>query len=157
METKVLDGNTFKRILCGGAREIRQNVQAINDLNVCPVPDGDTGTNMSRTIESGLAKIAEHDSEMLGEVAEDFSRGSLLGARGNSGVILSQFFAGVCDRLKDYEQVTAAEFAEAYIAGVERSYSAVVTPVEGTILTVFRESAEYARTKITEESTLEDF
>lgn len=157
METRVLDGITFRRILQGGAREIRLNMQLINDLNVFPVPDGDTGTNMSRTIESGIAKISSDESATLGEVATEFSRGSLLGARGNSGVILSQFFAGVCDKLSDKNEVNAAEFAEAYIAGVERSYAAVATPVEGTILTVFRESAEYAKDNITEESTLEDF
>ena len=138
METRVLDGITFRRILQGGAREIRLNMQLINDLNVFPVPDGDTGTNMSRTIESGIAKISSDESATLGEVATEFSRGSLLGARGNSGVILSQFFAGVCDKLSDKNEVNAAEFAEAYIAGVERSYAAVATPVEGTILTVFR-------------------
>jgi len=157
METRVLDGNTFKRILQGGAKEIRQNIQTINDLNVFPVPDGDTGTNMSRTIESGIAKIAEHNSDNLGEVAADFSRGSLLGARGNSGVILSQFFAGVCEKLTDKNEVTAAEFAEAYLSGVERSYAAVATPVEGTILTVFRESAEYAKSNLKDGSTLEEF
>ena len=157
METRVLDGITFRRILQGGAREIRLNMQLINDLNVFPVPDGDTGTNMSRTIESGIAKMSSDESATLGEVATEFSRGSLLGARGNSGVILSQFFAGVCDKLSDKNEVNAAEFAEAYIAGVERSYAAVATPVEGTILTVFRESAEYAKDNITEESTLEDF
>lgn len=157
METRVLDGITFRRILQGGAREIRLNMQLINDLNVFPVPDGDTGTNMSRTIESGIAKISSDESATLGEVATEFSRGSLLGARGNSGVILSQFFAGVCDKLSGKNEVNATEFAEAYIAGVERSYAAVATPVEGTILTVFRESAEYAKDNITEESTLEDF
>lgn len=157
METRIIDGNTFRRILQGGAREIRLNIEAINDLNVFPVPDGDTGTNMSRTIESGIAKISDRTDASLGEIAVDFARGSLLGARGNSGVILSQFFAGVCESLSSKQEATAAEFAEAYISGVERSYAAVATPVEGTILTVFRESAEYARENITEESTLEDF
>ncbi|MBR2432716.1 MAG: DAK2 domain-containing protein [Clostridia bacterium] len=157
METRVLDGNTFKRILQGGAREIRLNIQTINDLNVFPVPDGDTGTNMSRTIESGIARISSEEDAPLSAVAAEFSRGSLLGARGNSGVILSQFFAGVCEKLSRNETVTATEFAEAYITGVERSYAAVATPVEGTILTVFRESAEYAKKNINEDSTLEDF
>ena len=157
METRVLDGNTFKRILQGGAREIRLNIQTINDLNVFPVPDGDTGTNMSRTIESGIARISSEEDAPLSAVAAEFSRGSLLGARGNSGVILSQFFAGVCEKLSHNETVTATEFAEAYITGVERSYAAVATPVEGTILTVFRESAEYAKKNINEDSTLEDF
>ena len=157
METRILDGSAFRRLIVGGAHEIRLNIQTINDLNVFPVPDGDTGTNMSRTIESGISKMADDEGATLGEVASTFARGSLLGARGNSGVILSQFFAGLCDKLSDKAEVTVLELAEAYISGVERSYAAVATPVEGTILTVFRESAEYAKQNINENSTLEDF
>ena len=157
MEIKELDGTTFRRLLCGGANGIRSNVETINELNVFPVPDGDTGTNMSRTIESGIAKISHEEDISLGEVANEFAQGSLFGARGNSGVILSQFFAGVCDALADKETATARELAEAYIRGVERSYAAVAKPVEGTILTVFRESAEYAKSHLTEDSTLEEF
>ena len=157
METKQLDGVTLKRILEGGAKEIRQNIQTINDLNVFPVPDGDTGTNMSKTIESGIARITPEDESSLGKVADDFAKGSLLGARGNSGVILSQFFAGLCSSISSKNTLSAMELADAYIEGVKRSYSAVTKPVEGTILTVFRESAEYARSNITEESSLEDF
>lgn len=157
MQTKQLDGITFRRILCGGADGIRSNIQIINDLNVFPVPDGDTGTNMSRTIESGIAKISDREDISLGDVASEFSRGSLFGARGNSGVILSQFFAGMCDSLAGKESATAKELAEAYIAGVRRSYAAVANPVEGTILTVFRESAEYAKRNLDENSTIEEF
>ncbi len=157
MQTKQLDGITFRRILCGGANGIRSNIQIINDLNVFPVPDGDTGTNMSRTIESGIAKIPDREDASLSDVASEFSRGSLFGARGNSGVILSQFFAGMCDSLAGKETATATELAEAYIAGVRRSYAAVANPVEGTILTVFRESAEYAKQHLDENSTIEEF
>ena len=157
MQTKQLDGITFRRILCGGADGIRSNIQIINDLNVFPVPDGDTGTNMSRTIESGIAKISDREDVSLGDVASEFSRGSLFGARGNSGVILSQFFAGMCESLAGKETATATELAEAYIAGVRRSYAAVANPVEGTILTVFRESAEYAKRYLDENSTIEEF
>ncbi len=157
MQTKQLDGITFRRILCGGADGIRSNIQIINDLNVFPVPDGDTGTNMSRTIESGIAKISNREDASLGDVASEFSRGSLFGARGNSGVILSQFFAGMCDSLAGKDTATATELAEAYIAGVRRSYAAVANPVEGTILTVFRESAEYAKQHLDENSTIEEF
>ncbi|MBQ8140877.1 MAG: DAK2 domain-containing protein [Clostridia bacterium] len=156
METRQLDGSTLRRILIGGAKGIRTNVKAINDLNVFPVPDGDTGTNMSRTIESGIAKISNDDGATLGDVASEFAKGSLLGARGNSGVILSQFFAGMCGALSDKETATPSELADAYMAGVERSYAAVLNPVEGTILTVFRESAEYAKKKIGENGTLEE-
>lgn len=157
MQIKELDGNTFRRILCGGANGIRSNIQVINDLNVFPVPDGDTGTNMSRTIESGIAKISDREDVTLCDVASDFARGSLFGARGNSGVILSQFFAGMCDALANKETATARELAEAYIQGVKRSYAAVANPVEGTILTVFRESAEYAKLHLDENSTIEEF
>ena len=156
METRELDGNTLKKLLVGGANEIRCNMQAINDLNVFPVPDGDTGTNMSKTIESGIAKISS-DDVTVGEVASDFAKGSLLGARGNSGVILSQFFAGMCGALAEKTTVTPRELADAYVMGVKRAYSAVAKPVEGTILTVFRESAEYARDNMTDGDTVERF
>ncbi|MBE6578085.1 MAG: DAK2 domain-containing protein [Ruminococcaceae bacterium] len=157
METRVLDGNTFRRMLCGGANGIRTHIEEINELNVFPVPDGDTGTNMSKTIDSGVLKISEYDSAVLGNVANEFAKGSLFGARGNSGVILSQFFAGICEELSDKSTATVSELSDAYMNGVKRSYSAVSNPVEGTILTVFRESAEYAHDKLTDQSTLEDF
>ncbi|MBQ9780099.1 MAG: DAK2 domain-containing protein [Clostridia bacterium] len=156
MNTRQIDGNTFRQMLLGGAEGIRSHIREINDLNVFPVPDGDTGTNMSRTIESGIAKISQAEHVLLGDVAEAFSKGSLFGARGNSGVILSQFFAGLCGALTGKEQVSPGEFSNAYLQGVKRSYSAVANPVEGTILTVFRESAEYAADHLDHDSTLED-
>lgn len=157
MEVRELDGELFRKILVGGANGIRSHIDQINDLNVFPVPDGDTGTNMSRTIESGVAKISSEEHVSLSKVAEDFAKGSLFGARGNSGVILSQFFAGLCEALSNKETVSAEELAEAYRAGVERSYAAVANPVEGTILTVFRESTEYAGSHLEKDSTPEDF
>lgn len=157
MEIRQLDGNTFRRILRGGADGIRSNIKTINALNVFPVPDGDTGTNMSKTIESGVAKIPSDENISLCDVAGGFSKGSLFGARGNSGVILSQFFAGMCGSLSDKEVASTRDLADACLAGVERSYTAVANPVEGTILTVFRESAEYAGSHIGEDSTVEDF
>ncbi len=157
MEIRQLDGNTFRRILRGGADGIRSNIKTINDLNVFPVPDGDTGTNMSKTIESGIAKIPSNENISLCDVAGGFSKGSLFGARGNSGVILSQFFAGMCGSLADKEVASTRDLANACLAGVERSYTAVANPVEGTILTVFRESAEYAGSHIGDDSTVEDF
>lgn len=157
METKELDGKILKRLLEGGANEIRQNMKTINDLNVFPVPDGDTGTNMSQTIESGIERIPENDDLTLGEIAGSFAKGSLLGARGNSGVILSQFFAGLCYALEGKISATPTEVADAYIEGVKRSYEAVARPVEGTILTVLRESAEYARAHMGKGGTIEEF
>ena len=156
MEIRTLDGATFHRMLCGGAGGLRSNVQLINDLNVFPVPDGDTGTNMSRTIESGLAKLSVED-QPLGAMAHDVAQGMLFGARGNSGVILSQFFAGLCGALTEKETATVGELAEAYRQGVTRAYAAVVKPVEGTILTVLRESAEYAGQRIAANGTLNEF
>lgn len=154
---RLLDGNTFRQMMAGGASGIRAHIATINELNVFPVPDGDTGTNMSRTIESGVAKLMEQGDLPLCDAASTFAKGSLFGARGNSGVILSQFFAGMCGALANKETATAEELALAYLAGVKRSYEAVATPVEGTILTVFRESAEYAKAHIGKDSTLEDF
>lgn len=157
MEITRLDGRTFRHILCGGANGIRLHIDEINDLNVFPVPDGDTGTNMTKTIESGVVKMMENEARTLSEVAKEFAKGSLFGARGNSGVILSQFFAGICEGLAEKETASAEELSMAYLQGVKRSYSAVVTPVEGTILTVVRESAEYAKSRIKEDSTIEEF
>ena len=157
MQIREIDGVTFRRMLRGGAEGIRTHIQTINELNVFPVPDGDTGTNMSRTIESGVSEIASDEYVTLDRVAGDFAKGSLFGARGNSGVILSQFFAGICAELSDKETVTVKELSRAYIQGVKRSYLAVGNPVEGTILTVFRESADYAASNIDSDSTLEDF
>ncbi len=157
MNTRTLNGNTFRRILRGGAYSLHAHVEAINDLNVFPVPDGDTGTNMSQTIQSGVSRISNAEHVALRDVANDFSKGTLFGARGNSGVILSQFFAGLCNALNDKEDASPDEVASAYRAGVTRAYSAVANPVEGTILTVFRESAEYALSHLPADGSLEDF
>lgn len=157
METKILDSYTLKRVLRGGAQGISENIEVINDLNVFPVPDGDTGTNMSKTIDGGIAKLSASENESLSQVAGSFSRGTLLGARGNSGVILSQFFAGMCEALVGKETATAKELAEAYMAGVARAYKSVATPVEGTILTVLRESCAYASEHINGDTSLEEF
>ena len=157
MQIREIDGVTLRRMLRGGAEGIRSHIQTINELNVFPVPDGDTGTNMSRTIESGVSEISSDENVTLGHVAGDFAKGSLFGARGNSGVILSQFFAGICGELAGKETVTIRELSHAYAQGVKRAYLAVGNPVEGTILTVFRESADYADSRIDDDSTLEDF
>ena len=157
MNTTALTGNTFRRILRGGAYSLHAHVEAINDLNVFPVPDGDTGTNMSQTLQSGISRISDATDVTLCAVANDFSKGTLFGARGNSGVILSQFFAGMCQALTDKDSASPTEVALAYRAGVTRAYSAVTNPVEGTILTVFRESADYAISHLPADGTLEDF
>ena len=156
MSTQSLDGSKLREMLIGGAENIRQNLSEINDLNVFPVPDGDTGTNMTMTIDGGLAELGGASSS-LSSVMDRFAHGMLLGARGNSGVILSQIFAGIKEVLSRYESVTAVDLAEAYKSGIEKSYASVVNPTEGTILTVFRESTEYASERIDSTSTIEDF
>ena len=157
MSVKILDGKIFKAMLIGGAENIRENLEKINELNVFPVPDGDTGTNMTKTLEGGILEISSSDSNSVSEIITAFARGVLLGARGNSGVILSQIFAGIKDGLADKDSVSPKELARAYGQGIERSYSAVVNPTEGTILTVFRESTEYAASRIDDQSDIDDF
>ncbi len=157
MSTEILDGKTLKTMLIGGTEFIRTNIAEINDLNVFPVPDGDTGTNMTKTLEGGISEISEIESESISGVMEKFAHGVLLGARGNSGVILSQIFVGIKEELEKFDKVTAIDLSNAYKNGIAKSYSAVVNPTEGTILTVFRESTEYAASKIDESSTIDEF
>lgn len=157
MITKTLNGKTFKSLVVSGAKCLRDNIEEVNNLNVFPVPDGDTGTNMCHTIEGGVASAKGVDSEKLSEICKPMSSGMLLGARGNSGVILSQIFRGICKGLQDKEEATALDLVRAYELGVKQAYGAVVTPVEGTILTVFREATEYTAEHIDFSSTINDF
>lgn len=157
MDVKTIDGQCYARMLLGGAAVLAEHKEELNALNVFPVADGDTGTNMLRTIEGGLSVVEEDAPRSIGELSEDFARGVLLAARGNSGVILSQIFAGIHEGLAAHEDVSAAELAEAFRHGIAKSYAAVQNPTEGTILTVFRESTEYAAKNLTAESTVEDF
>lgn len=157
MSTKLLDGQTLKNMLIGGVENIRQNSEEVNDLNVFPVPDGDTGTNMTLTLEGGVAAVSSADGNKVSEVIGKFAKGALLGARGNSGVILSQIFAGIKEVLERYDTVGALELCKAYKSGIAKSYASVSNPTEGTILTVFRESVEYAEKHISAESSIEDF
>lgn len=152
-----VDGKLFATMLTGGAASLSAHIEELNDLNVFPVCDGDTGTNMFRTIEGGLAQISKDSPTSIEGASKTFSRGILLSARGNSGVILSQIFAGINEGLKGCNEVTATELANAYVKGIEKSYSAVQNPTEGTILTVFRESTQYALENINEDSSIEDF
>ncbi|MBQ7355872.1 MAG: DAK2 domain-containing protein [Clostridia bacterium] len=157
MATRVLDGKLLRNMLIGAAEHIKNNKEELNDLNVFPVPDGDTGTNMTKTIEGGLLQVAELESDSVSSVMDKFAHGLLLSARGNSGVILSQIFAGIREALEKFEKVSASELCEAYKSGVKKSYSAVSNPTEGTILTVFRESTEYAEKRIDGQTSIEDF
>ena len=151
---KFLGGLMLSKMAKGGARSLRSNADEVNKLNVFPVPDGDTGDNMRMTIESGIAAIENLDSDDLAEVMKVLSHGMLLGARGNSGVILSQFFAGTAKGLEGVEQADPAAFGHALEMGVKQAYASVMTPTEGTILTVAREAVEYAVARITPDSTI---
>lgn len=157
MILKKLNGEQFKALVTNGAKNLRANFQEVDELNVFPVPDGDTGTNMSRTIEGGVRAVENSSENSIGLLGKDLSKGMLMSARGNSGVILSQIFRGICKGLADKDEVNALELAEAYNMGVKQAYGAVVTPVEGTILTVFREATEAACKAIDEKSTINEF
>ncbi len=151
---KFLTGFLFAKMMKGGANELRAHADTVNKLNVFPVPDGDTGDNMSMTIESGVAALESLDNDSLANVMKAASKGMLLGARGNSGVILSQFFAGIAKHLEESDEADPASLGKALQAGVDRAYASVMTPMEGTILTVARESVEYAIRRITPKSTI---
>ncbi len=157
MQTLKMDGQLFKLVVTNGAANLRANYKAVDALNVFPVPDGDTGTNMRMTIEAGAHEISDFEETSVYEMAKKLSRGMLMGARGNSGVILSQLFRGIYKGLSGYKEVNALELAEAFLSGVDQGYHAVLKPVEGTILTVARESANVARKKVTKKSTIEEF
>ena len=152
---KQLGGYLFAKMLRGGASELHAKADEVNKLNVFPVPDGDTGDNMTMTIESGVASLDNIDTDDLAEVLKVASRGMLLGARGNSGVILSQFFAGMAKGLENVETADATKLAHALELGVQQAYTSVMTPTEGTILTVAREAVEYAVSRVTKKSTVQ--
>lgn len=152
-----LDGKTFKQMLVYGAASLRKNIEIVNNLNVFPVPDGDTGTNMKMTFDSGLSALTWDKDEGIGSVSEKFAQGMLLGARGNSGVILSQIFKGISNGLIGKETVNAMELGQAFSEGVKQSYIAVRKPVEGTILTVFREATEKANDNTNIKTSIDDY
>jgi DAK2 domain fusion protein YloV len=140
----LLDANTLREMVNAGAALLEKNREAVNALNVFPVPDGDTGTNMSMTMLSAVKEINNKDTTAVGELAEALSKGALRGARGNSGVILSQLYRGFSKALADRERISPADFAAALRAGADTAYKAVMKPKEGTILTVARVIADDA-------------
>ena len=135
-----IDANLYRNLVRGGAAALAAHRQTVNDLNVFPIPDGDTGDNMYMTIQAGCNAAGN----TLSEAAKSVSAGMLMGARGNSGVILSRIFAGLAKGLADVREADVNAFSRAMLAGVEESYHAVAEPVEGTILTVFREGVQAA-------------
>ena len=156
-DIKYLSGVLLRKMAFGGAAQLRSNADKVNKLNVFPVPDGDTGDNMRMTIESGISAIENLDSNDLAEVMKVLSHGMLLGARGNSGVILSQFFAGIAEGFETTHKASPKALGHALEIGVQKAYMSVMTPTEGTILTVAREAVEYAVNRINPESTIRTF
>lgn len=144
-----LDGKMYTEMINAGAANLKAHAQEINDLNVFPIPDGDTGDNMLSTIMGGVSDEKSAD-ESIGEAARKASDGMLLSARGNSGVILSQFFEGMASGFSGLESADSRAFAKAFQGGVTQAYNSVMQPTEGTILTVIREATEYASAKDTE-------
>ncbi len=138
-----INGAVFRGMLESGCANLNNRRKEVDALNVFPVPDGDTGTNMSLTFTSGINEVRKSGAEDLPTVAKTLARGMLMGARGNSGVILSQIFRGFAGAVGDQNELTVTQFAEAIMAGAMKAYKAVMRPVEGTILTVVRESGEY--------------
>ncbi|WP_111618789.1 DAK2 domain-containing protein [Paenibacillus pabuli] len=144
MSIRSLNGTDFTAMVLAGAEQLGQHAEHVNSLNVFPVPDGDTGTNMNLTMSAGVAEIKRKSSASIGEAAGILSKGLLMGARGNSGVILSQLFRGFSRSAAPYEELNTLQFAAALQNGVDAAYKAVVKPVEGTILTVAKEAAKHA-------------
>lgn len=145
MSMKTIDAAMVQRCFLAGAKRIEANKEYINELNVFPVPDGDTGTNMTLTIMSAAKEVSTLTSPTMEQVCKAISGGSLRGARGNSGVILSQLFRGLSKELREYQGVSVTVLASAFERAVETAYKAVMKPKEGTILTVARGGAERAR------------
>ena len=137
-----INGLVLAEMIDLGSKNLAKNAEKINSLNVFPVPDGDTGTNMNLSMSSGAKETAANVVENIGELGKSFSKGLLMGARGNPGVILSQLFRGMSQYIADKKEIDAKEFAEAIQNGVSIAYKAIIKPVEGTILTVAREAAE---------------
>jgi DAK2 domain fusion protein YloV len=139
-----LDGKRFAEMIIAGANNLAAHAKMVNALNVFPVPDGDTGTNMNLSLTSGAKEVQEHLTDHIGKTAASLAKGLLMGARGNSGVILSQLFRGFAKAVEQKESINSQEFASAFEAGVDTAYKAVMKPVEGTILTVAKDAAKKA-------------
>jgi DAK2 domain fusion protein YloV len=139
-----LDGKRFAEMVIQGANHLAANAKMVDALNVFPVPDGDTGTNMNLSMTSGAKEVKNNVQDHIGKVGVALSKGLLMGARGNSGVILSQLFRGFSKAVETKAQISGNDFAHALEAGVETAYKAVMKPVEGTILTVAKDSAKQA-------------
>ncbi|GMQ78454.1 MAG: hypothetical protein BMS9Abin02_0967 [Anaerolineae bacterium] len=148
------NGQQLRNMIKAGLAALDQNHKLVNDLNVFPVPDGDTGTNMLLTMRAAYGRIQDIEEDHVGKVAQELSHGALMGARGNSGVILSQIWRGLARGLKDKETFNVEDLAVAFQDSADTAYKGVMRPVEGTILTVIREGAEEAQDAATKSSDL---
>lgn len=144
MSKRSINGTDFTAMVLAGAEKLQQHAEHVNSLNVFPVPDGDTGTNMNLTMTAGANELKKNNTASVGQCAAVLSKGLLMGARGNSGVILSQLFRGLGRYAAQYDELNTQQFAAALQTGVDTAYKAVVKPVEGTILTVAKEAARHA-------------
>ncbi len=144
LNIKNIDGPLLRKMIIFAANNLENNKGIVNELNVFPVPDGDTGTNMALTIQFAAKEVAKLNNDSLSKVADAASSGSLMGARGNSGVILSQLFRGFAKACKHKEQLNINDLSIAFQSGADMAYKAVMKPTEGTILTIAREAGQYA-------------
>ncbi|KKI92568.1 hypothetical protein WQ54_08095 [Bacillus sp. SA1-12] len=155
MSITTLDGKRFAEMILQGANRLSMNAKLVDALNVFPVPDGDTGTNMNLSMTSGAKEVENNQSDHIGKVGHALSKGLLMGARGNSGVILSQLFRGFSKSIELKTDINSIEFAKALQAGVDTAYKAVMKPVEGTILTVAKDAAKAAVLAAETESSID--
>lgn len=139
-----IDGNKFRDMFVSGANNLQNNKDLVDKLNVFPVPDGDTGTNMSLTISYAIKELSKVNNDNITDIGKALSKGSLMGARGNSGVILSQIIRGIAKSIEGKDSLNVNDLALALKNGSDTAYKAVIKPIEGTILTVIRETGEYA-------------
>ncbi len=157
MNTTTMNGTLFARMVRNGAANLNKSRTIVNDLNVFPIPDGDTGDNMYMTMDSGSVAVKDLADLTLEETSSKVAKGMLLGARGNSGVILSRIFAGIAKGFLGNGVADVTAVAKAFACGVDESYGAVSVPVEGTILTVYKDAVAYANSRIHEGGTLEEY
>lgn len=157
MDREILTAQDYVLWVENGAKSLYLDIDRINSLNVFPVPDGDTGTNMKMTIDGGVKEGLNLTDASLGDTAKKMARAMVLSARGNSGVILSQFFKGMSNGLEGLDTATPYQLAVAFNEGTKRSYEVVSNPTEGTILTVMREASEYALKNMDEDKSFTDF
>ena len=152
-----IDGKKFRDMFVSGANNLQNNKDLVDKLNVFPVPDGDTGTNMSMTISYAIKELAKVQNDNVTDIGKALSKGSLMGARGNSGVILSQIIRGIAKSVEGKENLNVVDLANAFKNGSDTAYKAVIKPIEGTILTVVRESGEYAENIAQEDMDMIEF